>query len=122
MNFFTASLVAVLSAAIGSMGLGGGGVLLLYLTAFASYPQLQAQVINLIFFIPTAIISLIIHTKHKLVRWRFALIACPFGVAGVCLGTYLSSIIAETNLSKIFAGFLLILGLCELFRKKKKDE
>ena len=47
----------------GIFGSGGGMILIIYLTAFANISQLTAQGINLLFFIPIAILSVIIHTK-----------------------------------------------------------
>ena len=50
-----AALAAGFAAgALGAMGLGGGSVLILYLTLCAGLPQLQAQGINLTFFLPCA--------------------------------------------------------------------
>ena len=57
-----ALLAGLFSGAIASMGMGGGAVLLIYLTVFTSTAQLAAQGINLIFFIPIGILSLIIYT------------------------------------------------------------
>jgi uncharacterized membrane protein YfcA len=66
------------------MGLGGGMVLIVYLTVFAGFSQLAAQGINLVFFIPIAIISLVLHTKNKLVEWKKAVPAVLWGTAASC--------------------------------------
>ena len=78
-------IVSFLSAILGAMGLGGGFVLLIYLTAFAGVSQFEAQSINLIFFIPVAIVALVIHTKNKLVLWKDSLVSVLFGAVGVFL-------------------------------------
>ena len=53
MNFSLWNLLAVIvSAAVGAMGLGGGSVLILYLTLILNMQQVQAQGINLLFFLP----------------------------------------------------------------------
>lgn len=70
--WYTICAVAFLSGIFASMGLGGGMVLIVYLTVFAGFSQLAAQGINLVFFIPIAIISLVLHTKNKLVEWKKA--------------------------------------------------
>ena len=41
MNGFLEALVGFFAAIIGSMGLGGGGVLLMYISAFTSTDQLS---------------------------------------------------------------------------------
>jgi len=119
MNFFYAALIGALAGMIGSMGLGGGGVLLLYLTAFLSYEQLTAQGINLAFFIPIAILAILLHRKSGLTDMKFALKAAVTGVPGVLLGVWLAYSIPSEWLSKAFAGLLLLLGIKELFHKKK---
>ena len=47
---WTALLAGLFSGIIGAMGLGGGAVLIIYLSVFTDMPQLEAQGINLIFF------------------------------------------------------------------------
>ena len=59
-------LVGILTGATASMGLGGGFILLVYLSVFTEIPQDIAQGINLLFFLPIALLSLIIHIKNKL--------------------------------------------------------
>ena len=71
--------MAFLTGIFASMGLGGGMVLIVYLTVFAGFSQLAAQGINLVFFIPIAIISLVLHTKNKLVEWKKAVPAVLWG-------------------------------------------
>ena len=52
MNWLLSSIIAFASAAIASMGIGGGAVLLLFLTVFSDIPLATAQGINLLFFLP----------------------------------------------------------------------
>ena len=110
-------IVSFLSAILGAMGLGGGFVLLIYLTAFAGVSQFEAQSINLIFFIPVAIIALIIHTKNKLVLWKDSLISILFGILGVFAGFYIANWIGSDLVSWGFAGVVLFTGIKELFAK-----
>ena len=59
-----ALLAGLASGFIGSLGLGGGAVLIIYLNLFTDTPQLKAQGINLIFFVPIALAAVIIYTNH----------------------------------------------------------
>ena len=61
-------LAGILSAIIASMGLGGGGVYIMYLTLLKDTPQINAQGLNLLFFIPCAAVSLIIYIKNKMIK------------------------------------------------------
>lgn len=112
---------AFLSGLLASLGVGGGTVLLLYLTVFASASQLYSQGVNLLFFIPIAALALMIHTKNKLVKWKTTLWAALPGLAGVLLGSKLAFFIGSDLLRKIFGFFLLILGIKELFIPAKNN-
>ena len=57
-----ALLAGLFSGILGSMGLGGGAVLVIYLSLFTETKQLTAQGINLLFFIPIAAVSVIIYS------------------------------------------------------------
>ena len=61
-------LAGIISAIIASMGLGGGGVYIMYLTLVKNTPQINAQGLNLLFFIPCAAVSLIIYIKNKMIK------------------------------------------------------
>lgn len=113
-----AILASVCAGLLGALGLGGGGVLLLYLTLWAGVGQLEAQGINLLFFLPTGLLAVVLHTKAGLISWRTALPAVATGVAGVFLGSYLAQAVGEAGLRKIFGLLVLILGIRELFAKK----
>ena len=121
MELIFSLLAGFFAAVLGSMGMGGGGVLLLYLTLYANIPQLTAQGINLLFFIPIACVSLVIHIKNRLVRWKTVLPAIPAGLLGVFLGSWLATRLGSDILSKIFAVFLLWIGLRELLAKKEES-
>ena len=55
-----------------------------------------------------------------MIDWKAAIPAAVLGVAGAWLGTYLSSLIDGYWLSKLFGGLLLIMGVMQLFYKKRK--
>ena len=115
-----ALLAGLFSGIIASMGMGGGAVLLIYLTVFMGVEQLKAQGINLMFFIPIGILALIIYTVKKQIEWKKVLPIAAFGIVGSFLGIYLSGLIGGDLLSQIFGGFLCLLGIKEIFTKDKK--
>lgn len=122
MEYAIIAAVSLLSGLTASLGLGGGFVLVIYLTAVAGVAQMEAQGINLVFFIPIAVLSLILHGKNKLLDKKPLLPAVLGGVVGVGLGFGLGSLIGAEWLSKLFALFILIVGLKELFHKKKQGD
>lgn len=113
-------LAGVFSGICASLGLGGGGIMLLYLVIIAGNEQLKSQGINLLFFIPCAITALIFHQKHNLIKWKTAVWLSAGGLVGVLAGTFLADLIGNDILGKLFGGFLLFLGIRELFSKSKK--
>ncbi|MBR5272921.1 MAG: sulfite exporter TauE/SafE family protein [Clostridia bacterium] len=115
-------IAAVVSGMAASLGIGGGGILIIYLTLFASMEQLKAQGLNLLFFIPCGIIALIIHLKNKLIDKAYSIPLICGGVVGVLVGNYLSTLIDTNILSKIFAVFIIFIGLRELLTKPKIKE
>lgn len=115
-------IIGFLAGFAGGLGVGGGGILLLYLTAFAGVEQLSAQGINLLFFLPTAAAALFIHLKNGFVKWKTAFLASAFGIPGVFIGYFIAKNIDKTFLRVFFALFLLFVGLKEFFRKEPQKE
>lgn len=113
-------IASFFSGVLGSMGFGGGGILILYLTFALGLKQITAQGINLIFFIPCAIMGIILHAKHGLIEIKRVLPYLISAIPGVILGLYLTNIIDNTWLAKIFGGVLIALGVRELITNFKK--
>ena len=116
---FLSSLIA---GFVSSLGLGGGGILVLYLSLFLGMSQTQAGGINLIFFLPIAVVSILIHLKNKRINYKLALKCAPFGIDGAIGGSLIAHQIDPTLIGKAFAIFVLILGIRELFSKNQKKE
>lgn len=121
MNWIVLGIVGLLSGICASLGIGGGFVLLLYLTAVASVPQLEAQLLNLVFFLPIAVISLGFHIKHKLIDGKAVWPSVMGGLIGVFLGVWIASALTNEWLAKLFAIFILIIGIRELLTKTKPE-
>lgn len=111
MNFIWLVVAGLVSGIVGGMGMGGGTLLIPILTIFLSFEQKKAQAINLLAFIPMAIASLIIHIKNKLVDFRVGIPVMLIGIVFSILGSILASQISNELLQKIFAVFLLLVGL-----------
>jgi hypothetical protein len=100
------------------MGLGGGFILIIYLSLFADTEQSAAGGINLLFFLPIALLSGIMHLRNGLVETRIIPVICAAGVAGAIGGVFLMSFLNEEMLRKLFAGLLVFVGIRELLHKK----
>ena len=114
------AIVGFLSGVIASMGLGGGFVLLIWLTLFEGIAQRTAQGINLLFFLPAAVLSVIMHLRAGLINKKLVLSMIPGGILGAILGTLGSQLMGNDLLRKLYAIFLLAFGLRELFAKPQQ--
>ena len=103
------------------MGLGGGGILVIYLTLALGLPQLEAQGINLLFFLPCAAISLVINGLRGLIDWKRALWIAMGGLPAALLGIWIAGMVDTKWLGWIFAAFLVAVGARELFGKGKQE-
>ena len=113
------------SGAIGAMGLGGGAVLLIYLALFKDTNQLKAQGVNLMFFIPVAVFSVIIYTVKKQIKWKTVFPLALSGLLGAALGVFLSGVIGDKIVAKIFGGLLAVMGAWQIiaaFKTPKNKE
>lgn len=122
MSIVIASVVGFLSGLTASMGLGGGMVLLVYLTGILSLSQIEAQGINLVFFLPIALISLIIHSKSHLIDWRVISPALISGAVSAASVSFLVRFIDTDLLRKCFAVLIIVVGIKELLYKQKRPE
>lgn len=113
-------LAGLLAGTAGAMGLGGGSILLIYLTVFAGMEQLQAQGLNLWFFLPTAAIAVGIYTKQGVIRWKRVLPMMVAGVITTLLASVLLNQLSPDWIRKIFGGLLLLYGLTQIFQKGNK--
>lgn len=113
-----ALLAGLLSGVIGAMGMGGGAVLIVYLTLFLDVEQLKAQGTNLIFFIPIGVTALIIYSIKKEIKWKKALPLAVGGIVGTVCGFFLTNLLPTEIIGKIFGVFLILLGLNEIFKRK----
>ena len=116
-------LVSFLAGLCGAMGFGSGTVLLLYLTAVLQIDQQTAQGINLIFFLPCALVALLFYRKQNAVQIRQVLPLLLWTLPGAAIGFALLGVLPMAALRRIFGGFLLLLAGKELFaliHKKKQ--
>ncbi len=113
------ALAVVLSACISAMGLGGGGVLILYLTLVRDTPQMVAQGINLLFFLPCAVTAAAIYQKRGLLRWGTILPMVFGGFLGVGAGSLLLRHIDTRILTILFAVLMIGAGLYTVFKREK---
>ncbi len=120
MSTIISIIAGFLSGLIGAMGFGGGGVLIIYLAVFMDTPQLKAQGINLVFFIPCAILATIIYTVKKQIDYKAILPVILGGVCGAIPASFILKSLPTDYLAKTFAVFLIFMGVSSILILKKK--
>ena len=111
----TEIIYGIVSGIVTSLGCGGGTVLIFLLTYLNGIEQHIAQGINLIFFIPTCIISIILNIKNKNIDFKIAFWISIFGTVGAIIGSEISKKIDVKNLKKLFGIFLILIAVFEIF-------
>lgn len=107
--------IGAISGIISSLGMGGGTILILCLSLFMGINQHIAQGANLIFFIPTAIVSTFINQKNKLIKWKTGLVIIVFGIIGTIIGANISVNLDTNKLKLCFGIFLLCIAAFEIY-------
>lgn len=121
MGWMIPVLAGAVTGVLSGFGIGGGTLLLIYMTAFAGLAQNLAQGINLLYFLPTAATALPTHLKNGYLSWKAALPAIAAGLVGTGLAAWAATAINVELLHRCFGGFLLCIGISELFRKTPKE-
>ena len=122
MTWILAFAVGCATGILSGFGVGGGTLLLIYLTAFAGLGQQEAQGINLIYFLPAALTALPSHIKHHFVDWRAVIPAILAGLLCSGVAAWFSNDLDMTILRKCFGVFLLLVGISELFPRGQSKE
>lgn len=115
-------IMSFIIAALSGMGVGGGGLFVIFLAFFSELPQLVIQGMNLLFFLFSASASLIIHLTQRKIYPLLILILVLCGVAGALVGTLIGELVSPHLLRKLFGIMLVISGIFSLKQKKPKEE
>ncbi|MBE6548820.1 MAG: sulfite exporter TauE/SafE family protein [Ruminococcaceae bacterium] len=107
-------IISFVLAALSGLGVGGGGLFVIFLAIFTDTPQLIAQGMNLLFFIFSASSSLIIHLTHRKIYASLIAVLAISGALGAILGTFVCERIDPNILRKIFGVMLVITGIFTL--------
>jgi len=115
--------IGIFGGIFGGMGMGGGTLLIPLLTSFGGVSQHAAQGVNLAAFLPMAAVALIIHFKKKLVEAKTALLVALPALLTAVPAAILAGYCSGGVLSRIFGGFLVLLGIWQMvsaIRAKKE--
>ena len=117
MTFAAAAAAGLVCGVLSGFGIGGGSLLMVWMTAVLSMEQKAAQGVNLLYFLPCAACALIFHIKNRQIVWRAVWPAALAGSVCAVGGAMLAQNVDAELLRKLFGGFLVLVGLSEILLK-----
>ena len=119
-SFPVAVLVGCLLGFLAGLGIGGGSLLILWLTIVLNVAYPDARSVNLLFFLPSGLIACFFRWKQGCIRLKTILPGILSGCAAAAAVSIFFSGLELPLLKKLFGGLLLITGLRELCYKPQK--
>ena len=119
MEFLGAVAAGTVLGLLTGLGIGGGSLLLLYLTFLLHMDPAAARGISLLFFFPAAILGSV--RNRKRVPYGVLLPAVLPGILFAVLFSCLARILDPGYFQKALGGLFLLVGLRELFSKKEQQ-
>lgn len=119
-SFPVAAIVGAVLGFLAGLGVGGGSLLMLWLTVVLGTEYATARTINLLFFIPTALISCFFRRKEGILDFKKIMPALFLGTASAAMFSLISGQFELSLLKKGFGVLLIVTGLRELFYRPRK--
>ena len=114
-------LAGGVTGVLSGFGVGGGTLLLVYMTVFAGLDQHLAQGINLLYFLPAGLMALPAHLKNGYVVKPVLVPATAVGLVLAGAAAWAATALEVELLRKCFGGFLMAVGAMELFGKTEEE-
>jgi len=113
-------LIGSILGFLAGMGVGGGSLLLLWLTQVVMIPQPQARILNLLFYLPAALTATIFRGRKNGIQTDVVLPALVAGCVTAVLFSLLSRHLEIELMKKLLGGLLILTGLREIFYRPRK--
>lgn len=113
-------LVGLILGFLAGLGVGGGSLLILWLTVLVGFPHETARSINLLFFITAAGAVSLFRWKKGVLDIKTLLPAILSGCITAGAASFIRSYIELEMLKKLFGVLLIFTGLRELFYRPRK--
>ena len=115
-------IVGTVLGFLSGLGIGGGSLLILWLTMVLNMDPITARGINLLFFLPSALIACLFRLKQGTLKIRPVIPAVIAGCLAAGIFSFVSTILDVEILKKGFGIVLIAAGVRELFYKGKSRE
>ena len=111
--------VSVALGFLSGLGTGGGSLLILWLTLVLNVPQTEARAMNLMFFIPSAVVACLFRWKQEKLNLHQVLPGILAGCAAAACSSLLTAGQTPELLKKAFGILLIYTGIREVFYKER---
>lgn len=115
-------IVGTLLGFLSGLGIGGGSLLILYLTLGLGMSQPVARGINLLFYLPCAGLAALLRWRQGSVDLKRLAPAIAAGCIGAAVCTRIAGDLDVEVLKKWFGGLLMVTGLRELFYRPPRED
>jgi len=112
-------IVGTILGFLSGLGIGGGSLLILWLTVVLQTDPLTARSMNLLFFIPSALVACFLRIRSGNLKIKPLLPAILSGCIAAALFSWISTALDVGILKKLFGAVLLITGVRELFYRPR---
>lgn len=112
--------IGFLLGVLAGMGVGGGSLLILWLTLVLGMEHSAARTVNLLFFLPSALIASLFRWKQGTLQYKKVIPAVLAGTAAAAVFSLISHQVQIDRIQKLFGVLLLVTGLRELFYRPRK--
>lgn len=106
---------------LSGLGVGGGSLLILWLTLVLQMESGTARSLNLLFFLPAAVVACLFRWKQGVLNFRQILPGIAGGCAAAILGTMLAPLAEPALARKLFGVLLMVTAVRELAYRKKTE-
>lgn len=120
MSIVIALVIGAVTGVLSGCGIGGGSLLILYLTAVAGIEQYAAGGVNLLYFMCCAPTALVSHIRNRRIEWRAVLWCTLCGAVTSLTAAYVASLVSVKLLRRLFGILLLYVGVREVCCKAEK--
>lgn len=114
-------VIGTLLGFLSGLGVGGGSLLILWLTLVIGWEQEAARSLNLLFFLPAAIVTCLFRWRQGAVEFKKILPAVIAGCIAVILGNWIGTRLDTEVMKKLFGVLLIVTGIREVLYKPKKQ-
>lgn len=113
-------IVGTVLGFLSGLGIGGGSLLILWLTMVLGTDPAVARSVNLLFFIPSALVACLLRLRQGTLNLKPIFPAIIAGCIAAAVFSWISTVLDVQILKKLFGVVLLATGVREILYRPRK--